>query len=510
MVRPPAIASTTETGALGVYHLKRLWSSAIIQQTGASIDRKDEWHLDRLVIDALGLGLQKALEYLYLNNPTFSEFEEWIVATAGKPERICIDRLNADIAVTPHSQHTRQWLDTIENSKPVLSDDDLSFWAENGYVILKEAVTETARIEAEKTIWEYVAADPAEPESWYKTTEPGIMVELIQHPELEKNRRSTRIHKAFAQLWGTADLWITADRCGFHVPQCEGWPFPSPDIHWDLFKRHARIFTLRIFFLLAFLSAGQAQQTVHTSSSAIHIPLVILPGGTFIMGDTGAAEGEPAELPVHEVTIAPFAISAYEITQVQYEAIMGYNPSYSKGQNKPVETVSWYDAVRFCNILSRLDSLEPAYRIDPVEGYTPIPNRNGYRLPKEAEWEYAAKAGTATDTYAGDLTVTEGPDSLLDQIAWYFVDVSNRYTREAGRKTPNSFGLYDMLGNVWEWTDDWFAKYDNPATQQALKVLRGGAMDAVAYANRASYRYRLHPSYTSYNIGFRIARSIEE
>ncbi len=228
------------------------------------------------------------------------------------------------------------------------------------------------------------------------------------------------------------------------------------------------------------------------------------------MGDTGKTEGEPAELPVREIAVQPFAIGLYEVTQAQFEAVMGYNTSYHRGENHPVEQVSWYDAVRFCNLLSRLEGLDPAYAIDPVDGYTRVPGRNGYRLPTEAEWEYAARAGTTTDTYAGNIEVAEGQDATLDQIAWYYIEGKEGYTREVGEKAPNAFGMYDSIGNVWEWTDSWYGSYDDPASHTNLKVLRGGAMDAAPYANRVSYRYRLHPSYTSYNIGFRIARSLED
>lgn len=228
------IASSREIGSLGVYHLKRLWSSAMAARRGAAIQRESEKHVDRLVIDALGLGLQQTLQHLYQNAQTFSEFEEWIAATAGIPDKSCVDRLNADIAGTPQPESIRQRLETVESSEPVLTQDDLSFWAENGYVVLKSAVTPEARAEAEKAIWEHVGADPDMPESWYQGSVHGIMVELIQHPALEANRRAVRIHKAFAQLWGTADLWVSSDRCGFHVPQRDERPFPGPDLHWDI------------------------------------------------------------------------------------------------------------------------------------------------------------------------------------------------------------------------------------------------------------------------------------
>ena len=266
---------------------------------------------------------------------------------------------------------------------------------------------------------------------------------------------------------------------------------------------------LCIVFLAVF-KTSEAQEIRHTQLNPIQIPIVNLPGGVFKMGATGKAVGEPGELPVRDVTVEPFALGLYEVTQAQFEAIMGYNTSYHRGPNNPVEEVSWYDAVRFCNRLSLLNGLDPAYAIDPVEGYTRIPGRNGYRLPTEAEWEYAARAGTTTDTYAGDLMVTEGQDATLDQIAWYYIDGIEGYTREVGGKEPNSYGFFDIIGNVFEWTDSWYGDYDDPSPQAALKVLRGGAMDSAPFASRASYRYRLHPSYTSYNIGFRIARSLDE
>ena len=138
-----------------------------------------------------------------------------------------------------------------------------------------------------------------------------------------------------------------------------------------------------------------------------------------------------------------------------------------------------------------------------------MPGADGYRLPTEAEWEYAARAGTTTDTYAGDLDTTEGPSAVLDGIAWYFDEAETGYTRPVGGKAPNAFGMFDILGNVWEWTDDWYGPYGAAERQAKLKALRGGAMDAAPFANRVSYRYRLHPSYTSYNIGFRIVRSVK-
>jgi hypothetical protein len=228
------VAPVTETGSLGVVHVKRLWSATRATRAGRPDRREDEWHLDRLVIDALGLGLHQTLSFLHVNGPSFEEFESWIVNTAGRPEPALIERLNAEILGDPHPVATRRWLEAVEQDDPVLTPDDLRSWEERGYVVLHDAVPEDRRAAAERAIWEHVGADPDDVETWYGTTDHGIMVELIQHPALAANRRSSRIHRAFAQLWGDADLWASTDRCGFHPPQRDGHIFPGPDLHWDL------------------------------------------------------------------------------------------------------------------------------------------------------------------------------------------------------------------------------------------------------------------------------------
>jgi Phytanoyl-CoA dioxygenase (PhyH) len=249
----PPVASTTERGSLGVCHLKRIWSSALAARSGVRVERKGEAERDLLVVSAMGLAMHQTYEYLYANAPTFGQFEEWIVATAGRPETFQVDRLNASIAGEAPSDAVRQWLDGIEKSDPGLTAEELSFWEENGYVVVKNAVPEAARALAEKTIWDYIGADPDSPSSWYDRRRDevhGIMVELIQHAALDATRASARIHKAFAQIWGTANLWLTADRCGFHPPQDAGHPFPGPDLHWDYdFSAPHRLGTQGILYL---------------------------------------------------------------------------------------------------------------------------------------------------------------------------------------------------------------------------------------------------------------------
>ncbi|MES2355346.1 MAG: phytanoyl-CoA dioxygenase family protein [Pseudomonadota bacterium] len=228
------VAPSTEVGSLRVLHLKRIWSSAMADRHGHATNRHGEEYLDKMVLNCLGLGLHQTLQHLHARTPTFDDFEKWIISTGWKPDQLRIDRVNATITGRAHSAPVRQWLEAIERSEPVLTSDDLSSWEENGYVVLRDAVSESARTEAAKIIWEYVGANPDFVDSWYDDMAHGIMVELIQHPALENNRRNARIHKAFAQLWGTADLWVTADRCGFHPPQRDNRPFPGPDLHWDI------------------------------------------------------------------------------------------------------------------------------------------------------------------------------------------------------------------------------------------------------------------------------------
>jgi len=224
---PIDIAPSEEIGSLGIKHLKRLWSATIATRSSRTVVRDNEHRTDRLLLDALGLGLQQTMQYLFQQTPAFAEFEQWVVATAGHPDKHVVTRFNAKISADPLPGSVYEWLGRIENSAPVLTRDDLSFWQENGYVVVRNAISPTDCAAAEAAIWEYSGATPGEPETWYQAADHGIMLELIQHPSLQANRLSPRIHKAFAQLWQTADLWVSADRCGFHPPQDSNHPFPA-------------------------------------------------------------------------------------------------------------------------------------------------------------------------------------------------------------------------------------------------------------------------------------------
>lgn len=228
------LADSAEVGSLGVYQLKRLWSRAMAARRGRqSRDVTDAFH-DRIALDALGLGLQQAQEYLLREAPSFEEFEAWVLKTTGGVEPEQVARLNAALSGAPMPEATRARLEEIDAMPPVLSAADLAQWEEQGYVIVHDAVPEESRRGAEQAIWAHLGARPDVPDSWYVPNDHGIMVQLFQHPALTANRRSARLHKAFAQLWGTADLWASADRVGFNVPERPGWMFRGPDLHWDV------------------------------------------------------------------------------------------------------------------------------------------------------------------------------------------------------------------------------------------------------------------------------------
>jgi len=232
--------------------------------------------------------------------------------------------------------------------------------------------------------------------------------------------------------------------------------------------------------------------------------MVWVEGGTFMMGSD---VGEDWDKPVHRVTVKGFYISKYQVTQAEWTAVMGNNPSNFKGDNLPVEQVSWLDAIEFCNRLSEKEGLTPCYR-SSGSNITCDWNANGYRLPTEAEWEYAANGGSnvfLVTAYAGS--------NNADAVAWYYENSENK-THPVGTKTPNGLGLYDMSGNVWEWCWDWYVAYSSGvqtdprgASSGINRVMRGGSWRHPAKFGRSAGRYNHPPSYRlSYN-GFRIVRS---
>ena len=210
--------------------------------------------------------------------------------------------------------------------------------------------------------------------------------------------------------------------------------------------------------------------------------------------------------PIRCGSVRPFYLGIHEVTQGQYQAVMGDNPSHFKGSDDlPVENVSWLDAVTFCNKLSEREKRTPFYRIDGTE--VTLVGGNGYRLPTEAEWEYACRAKSTTLYPFGDDA------SKLGEHAWYAGNSESK-THPVGQKLPNAWGLYDMLGNVWEWCADGYdEKYyassppaDPPGAPGAShRVIRGGGWGNYPGCCRPADRVGCTPGYRSNDLGFRVA-----
>ena len=237
--------------------------------------------------------------------------------------------------------------------------------------------------------------------------------------------------------------------------------------------------------------------TVQTTTKSTE-DMVRIPAGRFQMGDANESDA-----PVHEVSIVSFYMDKYLVTQQQYEKVMHNNPSRWKGANNPIEQVRWSDAVRFCNARSQLAGLQPCYDLQTWQCNF---DASGYRLPTEAEWEYACRAGTTTAYFFGDNP------AKLDEYAWFDKNAGGR-PRPVGQKHPNSWGLFDMSGNVWEWCNDFYAvdyyaaspKQDPRGPDQGkTKVVRGGAWRFSADNCRSGYRYNESPGYSDVCFGYDI------
>ena len=231
--------------------------------------------------------------------------------------------------------------------------------------------------------------------------------------------------------------------------------------------------------------------------------MVWLESGSFLMGSEPAVEVHRDEVPQHTVVLpAGFGLSKVPVTQSFFKMVMDYNPSRRKGSDLPVESVSWFEAVQFCNRLSTLVGRAPCY---DILGTAVHWNRehDGFRLPTEAEWEYAA-----TWSKDGTSFVYSGTNQLAD-VGWFHDNSTALQT--VGQKEPNELGIYDLSGNVFEWCFDRWGPYQEGrqtdpvgATSGEKRSCRGGAWNLSAWCARARFRYAEEPSARCANIGFRI------
>jgi formylglycine-generating enzyme required for sulfatase activity len=241
--------------------------------------------------------------------------------------------------------------------------------------------------------------------------------------------------------------------------------------------------------------------------------MVRIQGGTFMMGSPASEASRESDEAPHQVTVSGFYLGKYEVTQKEYQALMGTNPSYFKGDNLPVEKVSWYDAVNYCNARSRSEGLTPAYTVSGTN-VTWTRSANGYRLPTEAEWEYACRAGTTTPfSTGGNITTNQSNYNGNNPYNGNAKGTYREKTTAVGSFAANAWGLYDMHGNVWEWCWDWYGAYPSGAqtdpmgaSSGALRVTRGGSWIVNGQYLRSAYRNSYYPSNSYSYLGFRLLR----
>jgi sulfatase modifying factor 1 len=268
---------------------------------------------------------------------------------------------------------------------------------------------------------------------------------------------------------------------------------------------------------------------------APNIELVRIEAGTFMMGSSPKEKcrerGTSLKETLHETSITrAFFIGKYEVTQDQFESVRGYNPVYQNdvfypciGGSCAATSISWHNAAAFCNELSALEDLEQCYECTGEVNHPSCNVRSdlvsrvagcrGFRLPTEAEWEYSYRAGNSTSLYSGDNTVCEGTEPKAEPIAWYRGNAN--WVKEVGMKQPNAWGIFDMAGNVAEWTGDGgqqdlgVSKTTDPesAITNGLVILRGGCYDSQPYLLRAAQRLSGPQNEGAAGMGFRIART---
>jgi ectoine hydroxylase-related dioxygenase (phytanoyl-CoA dioxygenase family) len=219
-------------GPLVIPYLARFWSRTLATRSGAAPpgNSASDWAADNTLLAGLGLNLRETYAYLFEHTPSLAAFEAWIIEINGgsiDPARVA--RLNAALGA-----ETGEGPIHPPAALPVLTSADLAFWDENGYVVLHDAVSAENSQAAAQAIYDFLAIDPLQPDTWYGAAGHTIWVPLLHHPALWANRNSPRVHGAFSQVWRRPDLWVNVDQAGFNPPERPGWMFPGPHLHWDV------------------------------------------------------------------------------------------------------------------------------------------------------------------------------------------------------------------------------------------------------------------------------------
>ena len=261
-----------------------------------------------------------------------------------------------------------------------------------------------------------------------------------------------------------------------------------------------------VFLLLSLVIGAYGQQVIALPENSALDNMIRIYGGTFTMGSPPGERGRSAnEGPQRQVTVSSFYMGRCPVTQAEFQEVMGTNPSHFIGPTLPVERVSWLDAIEYCNRRSIREGLTPVYTVVGTN-VTWDRQANGYRLPTEAEWEFACRAGTQTPFHTG---------TTISDAGWHSGNSTGR-THPVGERQPNAWGLYDMHGNVLEWCWDWLASYPREAQIDPVgppfgtnRVYRGGSWRFEPHQARSAFRHGNNPHVQIFILGFRVARNGE-
>jgi hypothetical protein len=247
--------------SLGIPHLAQFWSRTLAKRNGTagSGNSARDWVDDNTLLAALGLNLRETYAFLYDHTPSLEAFEAWILAVNGghiDPARIA--RLNAALS----GDDGESSMASAADGPAALTAAELAFWEEHGYVVLHDAVPPENCEAAARAIYDFLAVDPLQPDTWYGASlGHTIWVPLLHHPALWANRNSPRIHRSFAQLWRRPDLWVNVDQAGFNPPERRGWKFPGPHLHWDVSLAQPIPFGVQAILYLTDTDASQGAFT---------------------------------------------------------------------------------------------------------------------------------------------------------------------------------------------------------------------------------------------------------
>jgi hypothetical protein len=255
----PEIIPSTETGKLQVMHLKRYWNKSLLKRNGqlSAGSLQEEFTIDTTLLSILGLGLEQTSIYVYQTAPTFDEFENWILEVAGMPGEEKRKQFNQIFSGGNSVVKT-------ESQPDVLTKEDWDFWNQNGYIIIRNAVSKVDCDNTIEALCSFIEIDRYDPATWYNSNpaRQGIMVQMFQHPTIEQNRRAPRIRKAYEELWNRTDIWVNADRVGFNPPETATYLFTGPRLHFDVSIKQPMPFGLQGLLYLSDTAENQGAFTL--------------------------------------------------------------------------------------------------------------------------------------------------------------------------------------------------------------------------------------------------------